>query len=326
MNAQSVVGDGRRVLIGRTMEYPDMSRNILRTLATATTLLGATACTLDSFGGPGETMQFDTAFNSAPVGMEVASSSFAGDTEGAWGGPRRGRGPGGPGMGGLMGGGMGADFMGMGGFGRGAHRGPFAARIDADCTLNAGDVTCTRTNNGLTATTIYTIKDAGGAAQPKIDSITTNSVRTRTTVTGTTTRGRDGANLTATVNHSSDRTVTGLSASSTQRTVNGVSAGTENTSGTNRDGQAFTATRLSADTTLGVVVPVSTTTPSFPTAGKVIRYMKVTTTVAGSTPTVRERREVVEYSGTAAAKVTITQDGTTKSCTMSMPRGRPNCG
>jgi hypothetical protein len=303
-----------------------MTRTLLRALATTTALLGASACTLDSFGGPGEMLQFNSAFDSAPAGLEIASSSFAADGEGAWGGPRRGRGPGGPGLGGLMGGGLGADFMGAGGFGKGAHRGPFAARIDANCTVSAGDVNCTRTNNGLTATTIYTIRDAAGAAQSAVDSVTTNSVRARTTVTGTVTRGRDGASVSATVNHSSDRTVTGLAATSTQRTVNGISQGTENSSGTNRDGQTFTAVRVSADTTLNVIVPVSATTPTYPTAGKVIRTMKVTTTVAGSTPTVRERREVVEYDGTARAKVTITQDGTTKNCTMALPRGRPNCG
>lgn len=303
-----------------------MARRLYRTLVTAGTLLGATACTLDSFGGPGDTLQYDSAFDSAPAGMEVASSSYAADGLGAWGGPRRGRGPGGPGMGGLMGGGLGADFLGAGAVGRGALRGPFAARIDDNCTTAAGDVTCTRTANGLTATTIYTIRDAAGAVQTRIDTVTTNSVRTRTTVTGSVTRGRDGASVTATVNASSDRTVTGLAANSTQRTVNGVSRGTENTTGTNRDGQTFTAVRESADTTTNLVIPVSATAQRFPTSGTVVRRMKVTTTVAGGSPSVRERREVVEYDGSATAKVTITQNGTTKSCTMPLPRGRPNCG
>lgn len=302
------------------------SRMVLRTMAAGTALLSATACSFDGFGSPNDTMQFDTAFNSAPAGMDAASSSFAADAEGAWGGPRRGRGPGGPGMGGLMGGGMGAEFMGNGSVGRGAHRGPFRVQIDSNCTVASGDVTCTRTTNGLTATTIFTIRDATGAAQTKLDTVTTNSVRTRTTVTGTTTRGRDGASVTATINNSSDRTVAGLAATSTQRTVNGTSAGSESSTGTNRDGQAFTAVRVSFDTTTGLVIPVSATTQTYPTAGKLIRRMKVTTTVAGGTPSVRERREEVTYDGSATAKVTITADGTTKSCTLALPRGRPNCG
>jgi hypothetical protein len=299
---------------------------MLRTLAAMSALVGATACNTDSFGGPNDSMQFDTAFDSAPAGLDAASTSFAADSQGAWGGPRRGRGPGGPGMAGLMGGGLGAEFLGAAMGGRGAHRGPFATRIDSTCTVAGGDVTCTRTANGLTSTTIYTIRDATGATQTRIDTITTNSVRTRTSVTGTTTRGRDSATVTATISHTSDRTVTGLAATSTQRTVNGTSRGSENSSGTNRDGQKFTAVRLSADTTTNLVVPAATGSATYPRSGKVVRYMKVTTTVAGSTPTVRERREVVEYDGSATAKVTITQDGTTKSCTMSLPRGRPNCG
>lgn len=303
-----------------------MARSPFRTLATASALLGASACTLDSFGGPGETRQLDSAFDSAPAGMEVASSSYAADGLGAWGGPRRGRGPGGPGLAGLMGGGLGADFLGAGGFGRGPHRGPFAVRIDDDCTTSGGNVTCARSTNGLTAATIYTITDAAGGAQARVDTATTNTVRTRTTVTGTVTRGRDGASVTATVNASSDRTVSGLAASSTQRTVNGVSRGTESTTGTNRDGEAFTAVRESADTTSNLVIPVSTTGPAHPAAGKIVRRMKVTLSVAGGTPTVKERREVVEYDGSATAKVTITQDGTTKTCSMTLPRGRPSCG
>lgn len=303
-----------------------VTRTFTRTLATAITLVGATACTLDSVGGPGETMQFDSAFDSAPAGVESASSSFVGDAQGAWGGPRRGRGPGGPGMGGLMGGGLGPEFMGGGDFGRGPHRGPFAVHIDATCTIAGGDVTCTRSHDGLTATSVFTIKDATGATQTQVDTVTTNSVRIRTTVTGTTTRGRDGAGLTATVNSSSDRTVTGLAATATERTVNGVSQSSESSTGTNRDGQSFTAVRMAADTTTNVVVPVSTTSAKFPTAGRIVRYMKVTTTVAGGSPTVRERREVIEYDGSTTAKLTVTQDGTTRTCTLSLPRGRPNCG
>ncbi len=303
-----------------------MSRMVFRTFTAGAALVSATACSLDGFGGPRETMQFDTAFESAPAGMDAASSSFAADAEGAWGGPRRGRGPGGPRMGGLMGGGLGPEFLGDGGVGRGASRGPFRVQIDPDCAVAGGNVTCVRSSNGLTATTVYTLQNAAGATQTALDTITTNTVRTRTTVSGTTTRSRDGASISATVNHSSDRTVTGLAATSTQRTVNGIAAGSENTTGTNRDGQAFTSVRVSFDTTAGLRIPVSATTQTYPTAGKVIRRMKVTTTVAGSAATVRERREEIAYDGSATAKLTITADGTTKNCTMALPRGRPNCG
>jgi hypothetical protein len=125
------------------------------------------------------------------------------------------------------------------------------------------------------------------------------------------------------VNNSSDRTVTGLAFGSTQRTVNGSSHGDESTTGTNSSG-AFTATRLVGDTISGLVIPVESGKPTYPTAGTVIRSMHATFTVGGTTTT-HDRREVVTYKGSATASITITQDGTTKTCTLPLPHGRPNC-
>ena len=45
--------------------------------------------------------------------------------------------------------------------------------------------------------------------------------------------------------------------------------------------------------------------------------------LAGSTT--KERREVVTYNGTATASLVITQDGTTKTCTLPLPHGKPSC-
>lgn len=308
-----------------------------RLIAATATLLGATACNFDSMGSAnGRDLVFGSAFNTLPAGMEMTTSSYGGEGSGLpWGGPERGGGMmqgmggpgmrGGPGMGGLMGGGLGPDFIGAGQPGRGPHRGAFAARIDSTCTVAGSDVTCASTRNGLTATTIYTITSISGAAQSKIDTLTTNTVRARTSVTGTISRSRDGS-VTATVNNSSDRTVSGLAPSSTQRTVNGWSKGAETASGTNRDGQKFTAVRTSNDTTTGLVVPVSTsTTPNYPTAGRVVRVMSVQTTLDGGTPTTNTRKEVLTYDGSATAKLVITENGTTKNCTVALPRGRPSC-
>ena len=206
------------------------------------------------------------------------------------------------------------------------HGGPFGIRIDASCLFAAGtgDLTCGPTvKNGLTVTSIYTIKNAAGTAQSAIDSITTNSIRVRTTVTGTATRSRDGS-VTATVNNSGDRTVTGLAAGSAQRTVNGTSRGNETATGTNRDGKTFSSVRTAADTTTGLVIPVSATAQTYPTAGTVIRRMKVIMTIDGSSST-KDRREVLTYNGSATAKLQITENGTTKNCTVALPRGRPNC-
>jgi len=303
-----------------------MARSRFLTLAAATTLLGAAACSLDNSNGPNAFLS-DMAFSSAPAGLDLVSSSYASSSDNGmpWGGPGRGPG-GGPGMGGFMGGGLGDAFIGNAAPGRGPHGGPFGIRIDDSCVYSAGtgDLTCGPTvKNGLTVTSIYTIKNAAGTAQSAIDSLTTNSVRVRTAVTGTATRSRDGS-VTATVNHSGDRTVTGLAAGSTQRTVNGTSQGSETATGTNRDGKTFSSVRTTTDATTGLVIPVSATAQTYPTAGTVTRSMRVVMTIDGTSST-RERREVITYDGSAKAKLQITDNGTTKNCTVALPRGRPSC-
>ena len=303
-----------------------MTRSRFLTLAATTSLLGAAACSLDNSNGPNGFLS-DLAFSSAPAGLDLVSSSYAssGDNGMPWGGPGRGPG-GGPGMGGFMGGGLGDAFIGNAAPGRGPHGGPFGIRIDASCVFAAstGDLTCGPTDkNGLAVTSIYTIKNAAGTAQSAIDSLTTKSVRVRTSVSGTASRSRDG-NVTATVSHSGDRTVTGLAAGSTQRTVNGTSQGNETATGTNRDDKTFSSVRTSADTTKGLVIPVSATAQTYPTAGTVTRRMKVIMTINGTSST-KERREVLTYDGSATAKLQITDNGTTKNCTVALPRGRPSC-
>ena len=310
-----------------------MARSRILALAATATLLGAAACSLDNSNAPNAFMS-DLAFSTAPAGFDLVSSSYApSDSSGMpWGGPHGG-GPGmrafmggGPGMGGFMGGGLGDAFSGGMAPGRGPHGGPFGIRIDASCVFSAGtgDLTCGPTvKNSLTVMAIYTIKNAAGTAQSAIDSLTTNSVRVRTTVTGTATRSREGS-VNATVSNSGDRTVTGLAPNSPQRTVSGTSQGTETATGTNRDGKAFSSVRTASDTTTNLVISVSATTPTHPTAGTVIRRMKVIMTIDGTSST-KERREVLTYDGTTTAKLQITEGGTTKNCTVALPRGRPSC-
>jgi len=311
---------------GRPSERCIMARSRFLALTATATLLAASACSLDNSNGPNAFMS-DLAFSTAPAGFDLVSSSYA-PSEGngmPWGGPGRVRG-GGPGMGGFMGGGLGDAFIGNAAPGRGPHGGPFGLRIDGSCVYAAstGDLTCGPTvTNGLTVTATYTIKNATGTAQSAIDSLTTTSVRARTTVVGTASRSRDG-NVTATVNNSGDRTVTGLAVGSTQRTVNGTSRGSETATGTNREGKTFSSVRTSSDTTTALVIPMSAAAQTYPTAGTVTRRMKVLTTIDGTSST-RERREVLTYDGTTTAKLQITEDGTTKNCTVRLPRGRPTC-
>lgn len=265
----------------------------------------------------------------------------------------------------LMGGGLAANYSGEGeGFGRGfGNRGPFGGGLSCTGTFDAatGRVTCTgETRNGLTIKRSAQYKTAAGTVQQAFDSATTNSVNIQSSVTGTVTytpddndddRGRnrgpgggkgpcwgDGrgagglllgdtatiVSATTTVNNASDRTVTGLASGSTQRTTNGASKGQESTTGTSSRGK-FTATRVVGDTTTGVVIPVSTSGQTYPTAGTVIRSMQASLTYEGQAATTVSRREVVTYDGSATAKVVITENGTTKSCTRPLPRGPLTC-
>jgi len=219
--------------------------------------------------------------------------------------------------------------------------------------------------NGLTVARSIAYTDASGAAQPAFDTATTNTIDVRSSVTGTITltpdstrarhggghggpgghghghgrgRGRDGRPIfgqlfgdTATiieastaVQNASHRTVSGLAAASTQRTANGASAGQETTTGVSSRG-SFTVVRVTGDTTTGLVIPVSTTGPSYPTAGTVVRSMKATLQYEGHAAIEASRREVVTYDGSAVATVVITENGATRSCTRALPRGRLVC-
>jgi hypothetical protein len=65
---------------------------------------------------------------------------------------------------------------------------------------------------------------------------------------------------------------------------------------------------------------------SISSAGTVVRTMSVTLTIAGQSPQSSKRREVVTYDGSTTARVVITQDGESRTCTIPLPRGRPTCG
>jgi hypothetical protein len=290
----------------------------------------AAACSETSAPSSDLAITMASAFSVAPSGVSELSTSFAAAPDaGAFlpgFGPRENGhgphdgfdGPGhGPGFGlGFMGGGLLGPFL-----GDGLERGFF--HTDTSCTYAGGVVTCgPTTRNGLTVTRVSQYLTTAGASQSKLDS-TTNTVTTKVTVTGTTTR-RDSS--TSTVNETSNQTVAGLAPGSTKRTVNGTSAATESSTGKSKEG-AFTAKRTAGDTITGVVIPAATTTNEhpYPTAGTVIRAMAATVTITGQSPTSSSRREVITYDGSATAKVVITHDGTTQNCTMPLPHGKLTC-
>ena len=289
----------------------------------------------------GDAVLLGPAFQTIPAGFSANSNSFdaSGDAgeafmprdlagigfhggpggDGAGSGKSHGFGDGGM-RGLLMGGGLGPEFKGLVGFGKGKGRGPFGSfHLPATCTFSAttGVVTCPETEkHGLKVNVSYAFKDEAGTAQPKFDTTSTNSVNVKTTVAGTKTH-RDGA-ATTTVDHASDRTVAGLAPGKTSRTINGTARGTESTEGTH-DGVDFTSERVASDTTTNLVIPIVDGKPTIPTSGVVIRNMKVTITKDGAEARTKSRREKVTFDGTNVIKIEITQDGVTKNCTLTLP-------
>ncbi len=72
-------------------------------------------------------------------------------------------------------------------------------------------------------------------------------------------------------------------------------------------------------------VAASSATATYPTAGTVVRSMQATLAYQGGTSATSSRREVLTYDGSATAKLVITEDGTTRNCTVPLPHGRPTC-
>jgi hypothetical protein len=298
-----------------------MTRSTNRMLASFA-IVAVTACS-DSTSPTSTPSLLTAAFLSTPAGFSATDNSFsaAGDAGEAWRPDRNARDGGG-----MMGGGMRPEFFGGIPLGRGWDRGPFGlSDFLSTCTLSSttGRVSCPdMTRGGLTISRSFAFTDAGGAAQAAPNS-STNSINEQVTVKGTVTR-HDG-NVTSAIEHSSTRTVAGLATGSTERTVNGASKGTELTSGKTEDGASFTASRVVADTTTDLTVPLQDGRPTYPTHGTIVRVMQATVTLDGKSPVSSSRKEVVTYDGTSSAKVTITKNGTTKNCTMPLPFGRLEC-
>jgi hypothetical protein len=318
-------------------ERRNAMQRFIRPLLGAAVVLSSLACADNVTDSSNSDINLSAAFSTLPTGYAQVLSSYAGG-EGplafSYGGDGGRHGPGGhrdglaPGI--FMGGGFHGLFLGGIGFGHHGRGGlghwPFGdGQVDSTCAFNAssGRVVCPAvTRNGLTINKSVQFTNAAGTAQPAFDSLTTNTINTVITAAGSFTR-RDSA--VTTVQSSSNRTVSGLAAGSTERTVNGASDGRESTAGRDTIG-TFTAVRLVGDTVKNVRIPVtSTDSLRYPVAGTVIRQMQVTVSGAGRTTTNALRREVVTYNGTNTATVVITRDGTTKTCTLPLPRGRLTC-
>jgi hypothetical protein len=295
-------------------------------LLAAATLLAAAGCQDAGSPDPSATNSVDvsSAFSSLPVGFASVQSTFDDSTSTEWSpGDSDGRGHhhGGPEASGMMCGGLGG-LLDLG-LGFGDWRFP-GVDPSGTCEFDptTGRMACApETRDGLTVTRSAAFSDAAGAVQQAFDSASTNTVNMQVQVTGTKDR-RDGTSVT--VQHASDRTLSGLAEGSTERTVDGTSAGSETTTGRDTVG-VFNAVRIIGDTIQGLVVPVSVAGASYPTAGTVIRSMHVTATYEGQTPTSSSRREVITFDGSSTAAVVITRDGETQNCRLALPSRQLTC-
>ncbi len=329
-------------------------------IAGGAALAGLACADLTNSGPSASLAALSASLSTVPLGYGDLSSSYVGapldnkEAAGFWlGGGREG----GFDRGGLMGGGLHDAFAGAIPFTRrdGGH-GPFAGGPSCKAALDAstGFTTCTdTTRNGVTITRAAKYTTTAGVVQPAFDTLTTNTVVIQTTAKGTVTYDTAGDNdrgpghdkhwgrgrgpggrllgdtstiLTAktTLNSASSRTTSGLASGSTQRTVSGASAGSETTVGTSTLG-SFSASRTVGDTTTGLVIPVVTGEKSYPSAGTVIRSMTASIQYAGQSAVSLTRREVITFDGSTTAKVVITENGTTKTCTRPLPHGRLSC-
>src|SRR5215210_4130875 len=140
----------------------------------------ALAC-MDVTSPSDEALELAEAFSTLPAGFTMTTNSFAANENvgGAF-MPSLHRGPGGghdgagfgPGGHGLMGG-VGPDFIGGIGFGRGFGHGPFGGlTLRGTCAFNSssGRVECSDTRNGLTIMASASYKTVGGAIQQAPDS------------------------------------------------------------------------------------------------------------------------------------------------------------
>jgi hypothetical protein len=191
------------------------------------------------------------------------------------------------------------------------------------CEFNAstGQFECPpQSRDGITFTMQFTLFDANGNVQSKMDR-TTASIRTETTAEGTTTR-ENGAVVT--INRSGVMTTTGLGPDAKTHTLNGREQGTVVATITANDGTKVTTTTSIDDTTANLVVPVRSAdrATAYPLSGT-RTHTTITTGPAGRGALTVRRQET--FDGTNIVRVEITVNGVTQSCTFDLATKTSTC-
>lgn len=173
----------------------------------------------------------------------------------------------------------------------------------------------------LTVNRSRTCYDENGNAQTTCNRLTTASIRVQWTVDGT----RATENMSASIHHSRDATISGLLGDETSRTHDGV--GTSNDTVTiEREGLTKNVAESSVDSVRSVVFNLPRATNPWPVSGSIVRRVEATITISGpreETRTVSRRIEVT-FPADVQGNVTIQVGDVT--CTLNLvTRKVTNC-
>lgn len=193
------------------------------------------------------------------------------------------------------------------------------------CDFNqaTGQFVCPdQTRDGITFTMRFTLYDASGNVLSTFDKATVASIKTETTVTGTTSRG--GAVIT--INRAGTMTTSGLGRDATTHTLNGHEQGTVVSIATGDDGTRITTHTTLDHTTTNLVVPVrqSRDDRAYPLSGVRVYATETTTSRGAESRTVTTRRQET-FNGTNIVQVELTINGVTQHCTFDLAAKKSTC-
>lgn len=146
----------------------------------------------------------------------------------------------------------------------------------------------------LTVTRTCVFKDAAGNVQARYSPVTTASVNVKVSIKGDITR----EHWSATVDRSSDLTVSGLAGDETQSTWNGTFGTHRTRARITDDGTTRTYDFLESGTVVNVVIPFPR---DWPRSGTITKSVKVTK----PNGRVVERTVSITFNGTSIVKVTV---------------------
>lgn len=200
---------------------------------------------------------------------------------------------------------------------------PLSTAEHGSCTFSSatGRSTCPDlTRGGITISRSFALYDAANTPQPTRGP-TTVKINTQVWARGVVTSERSKV----TIDRKSDLTATGIQIGSPSKTLNGTEQGSSAMEHQTTRGKV-TSTLVFGDTTINLVLPQGDLIRRWPLSGTVIRSHSGTRTTegqAGSSPI--SYRAVLVYDGSNTVKITITANGTTRTCVRNLETRAHSC-